>query len=422
MLFKNISIIDENLDHKENMYVATEGGKITYVGSIMPESYVGDEYDGSGKLLMSGFYNIHSHSPMSLLRGYGENMTLSDWLNKRIFPFEAKMNAADNYNGSLLSIAEMIRGGVVSNSDMYYRTPSLIRAARESGFKTNLSVPVLCFDDSSLRDLPVFSEMTSMDEDGILVKCEYSIHAEYTSTPKVVRELAERAMLDKKSIHVHLSETKNEHEECIARHGMTPTAYFESLGVFNVPTTAAHCVWADENDIEIMSKNGVTVACNPTSNMKLASGFANVKLMLEKGVNVGLGTDGSASNNTLDMINELKMFALIYKGISGDPTVVTPKQSLAAATVNGAKAQRRQGGLVKEGYDADLIVLDTTRENYTPVHEMINNVVYSSNSRDVVLTMINGKVVYKNGEFMTIDLEKAKYEAKKSVERILNEL
>jgi len=144
--------------------------------------------------------------------------------------------------------------------------------------------------------------------------------------------------------------------------------------------------------------------------------------MLEKGVNVGLGTDGSASNNTLDMINELKMFALIYKGISGDPTVVTPKQSLAAATVNGAKAQRRQGGLVKEGYDADLIVLDTTRENYTPVHEMINNVVYSSNSRDVVLTMINGKVVYKNGEFMTIDLEKAKYEAKKSVERILNEL
>ena len=422
MLFKNISILDEDLDYKENMFVATDEGKITYVGDVAPENYEGETYDGTGKLLMSGFYNIHSHSPMSLLRGYGENMMLSDWLNKRIFPFEAKMNASDNYNGSLLSIAEMIRGGVVSNSDMYYQTPALIRAAKESGFKTNLSVPVLCFDNSSLRDLPVFDEMTNMDADGILVKCEYSIHAEYTSTPKVVRELAEQAKADKRSIHVHLSETKSEHEECIARHGMTPTAYFESLGVFDVPTTAAHCVWADENDIEIMGRKGVTVACNPTSNMKLASGFANVKLMLEKGINVGLGTDGSASNNTLDMISELKMFALIYKGITGDPTVVTPKQALAAATINGAAAQGRNGGLVKVGSDADLIVLDTTRENYTPAYEMINNIVYSSNSRDVVLTMINGKVVYKNGEFMTIDIEKAKFEAKKSVERIIGEL
>lgn len=422
MLFKNISILDENLDYKENMFVVTDGGKIIYVGADAPEKYEGETYDGTGKLLMSGFYNIHSHSPMSLLRGYGENMMLSDWLNKRIFPFEAKMTAKDNYNGSLLSIAEMIRGGVVSNSDMYYQTPALVRAAKESGFKTNLSVPVLCFDNSSLRDLPVFAEMTSMDADGTLVKCEYSIHAEYTSTPKVVRELAEKAKSDGRSIHIHLSETKSEHDECIARHGMTPTAYFESLGVFDVPTTAAHCVWADENDIEIMRRKGVTVACNPTSNMKLASGFANVKLMLEKGVNVGLGTDGSASNNTLDMINELKMFALIYKGITGDPTVVTPKQAVAAATLNGAAAQGRNGGLVKVGNDADLIVLDTSRENYTPAHEMINNIVYSSNSRDVIMTMINGKVVYKNGEFMTIDIEKAKYEAKKSVERIIGEL
>ena len=225
-------------------------------------------------------------------------------------------------------------------------------------------------------------------------------------------------------MHVHLSETQLEHEECKARHGgMTPAAYFNSLGLFDTRTTAAHCVWLEGEDYRILKEKGVTVASNPVSNMKLASGVCNVPRLLEEGINVSLGTDSVASNNSLNFIEEMKYFATAAKEHLKDPTAVTPVQALKAATAAGAQAQGRVDcGLLKEGFKADLIVLDISGPHMHPVHDLINNVVYSASGSDVVLTMADGRVLYENGRFFTIDVEKTIYEAGRMTEKILQML
>ena len=220
-----------------------------------------------------------------------------------------------------------------------------------------------------------------------------------------------------------LSETKKEHEECKARHGMTPAAYFEKLGLFDQPTTAAHCVWIEGEDFDILKRNGVTVACNPVSNMKLASGFAPVPQMLDAKINVALGTDGCASNNNLNIMQDLYLFALLYKGVTGDPTVITPAQALSAATVNGFRAQGRMDcGSIAVGNKADLIVLDTDVPSMYPDIDTACNVVYAAQGSDVKLTMVDGKILYKDGEYTTIDIERAQFDTQKHTKRILEQL
>jgi 5-methylthioadenosine/S-adenosylhomocysteine deaminase len=225
-------------------------------------------------------------------------------------------------------------------------------------------------------------------------------------------------------VHTHISETKLEHEECKERRGgLTPVAYFDSLGLLRVPVTAAHCVWTEPDDWEIMAARGVTAAANPASNMKLASGFAPVSQMMAAGVNVGLGTDGMASNNNHNLFKDLYLLGAIYKGASGDPTVVTPAQALATVTVNGARSQGRdEGGKVAEGSPADLAVLDVDTPWMKPVHEQINNLIFAAQGSDVVLTMVDGTVVYRDGVWPTIDVEKAKFATQQATDAILASL
>ena len=294
MLFKNISILNESFEIEENMYVGIDGEKITYISKEAPKRGFGRVYDGTGKLLMSGFVNTHAHSPMALMRGYGENMALQDWLNKKIFPFEAKLTGDAVYWATMLAMAESVRFGIVSTTDMYYFSEDMVRAIAESGTKNNLSRSITCFDDSELWELESAKEMKSLFEtyhnaEGGRIKVDMSIHAEYTSTPKIVRQMAEYTTSIGANMHDHLSETQSEHEECKARHGMTPAAYFNRLGLFDTPTTAAHCVWIEGDDFEILKEKGVTVASNPVSNMKLASGVCNVPKLLDMGINVSLG-------------------------------------------------------------------------------------------------------------------------------------
>ncbi len=429
MLFKEISFLNKDFVIEKDMYVLIEGEVIKYIGKTMPDGYVGEIYEGKGKLLMSGFYNSHAHSPMTLMRGYGENLALQEWLNERIFPFEDKLDSHSVYWGTTLAMAESIRFGIVSSSDMYYFIDDMAGAVIDSGAKANISRAIVHFDDSDVWQLPSMKEMARTFEAyhnkaGGRIRMDMSILAEYTSNPMAVEAFSSYAKDKGANMHIHVSETRLEHEECkLRRNGMTPVEYFDSLGALDVPTTAAHCVWIEENDLQILKERNVTVAVNGVSNMKLASGVCNVPKLLAMGINVGIGTDSVASNNSLNFFEEMKVFAMASKMAFADPRAVTPTETLRAATVAGAAGQGRfDCGRIEEGCKADLIVIDIDRPNMYPVHNMLNNLVYSASGSDVVLTMVDGQVLYRDGEYKTIDIERTIYEVENATQRILASL
>lgn len=428
MMFQNIGIIDENFKFQPNRFVCVEGKTIVSIDTQAPPNYRGACYDGRNKVLTPAFFNSHGHTPMVLLRGYGENMVLQDWLEKKIYPYEAQWNGDRIYWATLLGIAEMLQSGTVSVTDMYLQTEAMARAFLDSGAKVNLDAAIVCFDGRAYEETPEYEEQEHLFAnfhnrgDG-RIKIDVGLHAEYTSTPKIVSGVAAYAMDKQARIHVHLSETEFEHREAIARRGKTATAYFEELGLFENPVTAAHCVWVDEGDMDILAAHDVTVASCPVSNMKLASGFMPVKQMLQRDIRVALGTDGASSNNNLDMVEEMKFFSLAQKGVLRDPTVATPAEAMRAATVHGALGQGRDDtGVIAVGKRADLAVFDLDRPHLQPVHDVLNQIVYAANGGDVILTMADGEVLYRDGQFLTIDIEKVIFEAQKANGEILNAL
>ena len=432
MLFERIAIVDENFDYQEDMYVGISGNLITYISKEAPSDALREHYyqtyDGTGKVLMPGFVNAHGHSPMSLMRGYGENLPLQRWLNELVFPFEDQLDGEAVYNGTLLSMAESIRYGITSTSDMYFWVDDMVRAITTSGAKANIARAVTHFG-GDVYQLPSFIEQRDsilmyhgFDEGRILI--DASVHAEYTNSDESVKAVVEQCREHDLIMHIHLSETENEVNECIERRGgKTPVEYFDSLGLFDGPVLAAHSVWLTDNDYQILKSKNVTVASNPISNLKLVSGICDVKKLMDNGIRVAIGTDSSTSNNSLDFFEEIKTFALLAKLKSGDPAFMTPKQALYAATRAGALAQgRKTSGLIKEGYRADLIVVDTDVPNMQPSHNMLNNLVYSACGKDVCLTMVDGRVLYQDGEYKTIDIEKVMYDTNAAKDRILAKL
>ncbi len=428
MLFEHIDYLDENFEVKKDAFIGVKDGKIAYIGTEKPEEDFGEVYNGKHGLMMSGFVNAHSHAPMTLLRGYGENLPLDRWLNEKIFPFEDKLTDNAIAASTTLACAEMIRFGTVSFSDMYFFSQTMAKSILDSGMKCNLSRGLTVFSDQDYEQLEAYKDNVDLlknyqNAGNGRLKIDLCIHGEYTTTPKVVEALAKHAKSENVNVHIHLSETKKEHEACKQRHGKTPAKYFADLGLFDQPTTAAHCVWVEDEDIELLKKYGVTVACNPVSNMKLASGFAPIPKMLEKGVNIALGTDGCASNNNLNIMQDLYLFALLYKGVTGDPTVVTPKQALMAATLNGFKSQgRMDSGKIALGQKADIIVINTDVPNMYPATDIACNLVYAAQGNDIKLTMVDGKVLYKDGEYLTIDIERAKAQTQMHTDAILQQL
>ena len=429
MLFKNIGIIDENFEYRENMYVGTNCHYIVYIDSKPPENEEAffETYDGTGKVLMPAFYNAHGHSPMSLMRGYGENLPLDRWLNERIFPFEDKLYSEAVYWATLATMAESMRFGIVSTSDMYYFLDDMVKAMVHSGLKTNISRAITNFgapvaESVSLKEAAQSIEMYYGLEDGrILV--DASIHGEYTNDFEMMKAISDMAKHYDVRMHVHLSETKSEHDNCIVKYGKTPAEVLLEAGAFDVPATAAHCVWVTENDLDILKEKGVTVASNPCSNMKLASGMCKVPPMYEKGINVAIGTDSVASNNSLNFFEEMKFFALTGKITSMDPAAMTPQQVLRSATRAGAISQGRADcGLIKEGFKADLIVVDTTGPNWTACDDIANGLIYSADGKDVCLTMCDGMTLYRDGEYTFLDIEKTIAEAENAKAEILKRL
>lgn len=428
MLFSNITVLNEEYKAVGGQYVATDGSRIIYVGDDRPEGDFGREIDGRGRLLMSGFFNTHAHSPMTLMRGYGENLSLQDWLSTRIFPFEAHLDGNAVYWGTMLAMAESLKYGIVSTSDMYYFCDDMARAVAEAGTKANISRSLANFSGKPIETQGSWAEMETLYRNwhkgaGGRVKIDMSLHGEYTSDPATAKTLAEYAKsLDDTIMHIHVSETASEHAECIERYGMTPAAYLADAGLFEVPAIAAHCVHVTEDDLDIFREKGVTVATNPISNMKLASGICDADRVLKNGVNLAIGTDSVASNNSLNFFEEMKVLAIGNKVFTGNPTAMTPAEVLRAATEGGVKAQGRNGGRVREGLDADLIVVDVSVINMYPVHNVANNLVYSCSGDQVEMTVVDGRVLYEKGEFTTIDIERTIFEVSKATERILGKL
>ncbi|MDR0514532.1 MAG: amidohydrolase [Coriobacteriaceae bacterium] len=433
MLFADISLLDKDFTFHEHRWVGVAEGRIAYIGEAAPPdeeaAAFGEVYEGQDRLLMAGFYNAHAHAPMTLLRGYAESLPLQEWLFGRVFPFEEKISGEDCYWATLLAAAEMARFGVVGFSDMYYHSEERIRAVVQAGLKMNSCEGLLAFEDKPYRAYPHFAHNEELvaryhGSDEGRIRIDYNIHAEYTSNPQVVADVAAIAQEKGLHIHLHASETRSEHEECKSRRGgLTPLQYFASLGVLDCPTTAAHCVWAEEADIDILAEKGVTVACNPASNMKLGSGFAPIPRMLERGVAVALGTDGMASNNNHDMMQDLYLLSLVYKGDTLDPSVVTPAQALYAATRAGALAQGRTDcGYLGRGAKADLCVLDTSGPSWAPATSPLYNLVFAGHGNDVCLTMVDGKVVYRDGSWPTLDIEQAKAKTSEAAKRIIASL
>ena len=428
MLFRNIDLLDENFALRRGQYVGVKDGVIAYIGDTAPAEDYGASYDGRHRLLLPGFFNVHSHAPMTLLRGYAENLPLQRWLNEKVFPFEDKLSDESAYYGTLLAIAEMLASGTVSFTDMYFFLDGMTKAILESGIKCNLSRGLTVFDDSDYEQTAAYQDnLRLLDEwngaNGGRLLADLCIHGEYTSTPKVVEAVAAQAKARGARMHIHLSETQAEHEECKQRHGMTPAAYMQARGVFDVPTTAAHCVWLEGEDFDILKAHGVIVACCPASNLKLASGYADVPRMLDMGINVALGTDGAASNNNLNILQDLYLFGVVYKGFYRDSTLITPAQALYAATRAGALSQgRTDTGRLAVGCRADLCVINTDTPQFTPMTDAACNVVYAAQGADVRLTMVDGEVLYRDGVYTTIDIEKVKAEAQRHTDAILRSL
>ncbi|GHU60254.1 N-ethylammeline chlorohydrolase [Clostridia bacterium] len=395
----------------ENADIGVSKGRIAYIGERLKETGTAYVIYRPRCVAMPGLVNAHTHLPMTLMRGIADDCELDRWLTEHIYPAEDKLTEESVTAGTLLALAEAIASGTTSVSDMYFFCEQIAAACAEVGINANLSRAVVDFDGSFGPDSKSYIETRELadkwhgfDNGRILV--DASIHGEYTSGPEAWRLTAEFAAERKLGMHIHLSETWKEHSECIANRGFTPAKILDRYGVFNGRTSAAHCVWVSDLDIELLAAKGVSAVHNPVSNAKLASGLARVPDMLYAGVNVALGTDGAASNNNLDMFEEIKAAAIMHKNAARDPTVLPAKSALRMATHAGAVSQGRgeNTGRLEEGRYADIILLDFDRPHLMPRLNTVSNIVYAARGSDVVLNMVRGRILYKDGEYKTIDV------------------
>lgn len=415
----------KNAECLKEAYIAVENERITYVGEEKPLEKFDAVKELTNCILMPGLYNTHTHSPMVLLRGVGSDLPLDKWLFGEICPIEDKLTAEDISAGSYLACMEMLSSGTVSFSDMYFEPQTTAEAVISCGMKANITRPVQCFDPSETPEnsyrirqaLELYDNYHKAGNGRVLV--DFCVHAEYTCNELITGALAKLCNERKGNLHIHLSETEKEQRECIEKYGKTPAAWFESLGAFDSRAFAAHCVELTDGDIEILKKHNVSVVHNPTSNMKLASGFADIQKYMDAGLNVALGTDGAASNNNLDMFEEMHLAGVIHKGKRRDATVVNAASVLNMATVNGAALQgRSDSGVLKAGNKADIIAINIDAPHMIPCIDPVALLVYSAQGSDVCLTMCEGKILYENGEYKTIDAEKVLYNVNKAMERL----
>ncbi|KKH47822.1 amidohydrolase family protein [Methanosarcina sp. 1.H.A.2.2] len=424
IIIKNAYVLtmDPDAGDLKNGTVVIEDGKITEIGEKTKES-ADTVIDAKGSVVMPGLVNTHTHAAMTLFRGYADDLQLAEWLEKHIWPAEAQLKAEDVYKGSLLACLEMIKSGTTSFADMYFFMDETAKAVEASGLRASLSHGLIELwnkekGEADLKEGKRFVQAWQGAADG-RIKTMYGPHAPNTCSDEFLAKVKEEASRDGAGIHIHVLETEAELNAMKEKYGKCSVHLLEDLGVFGPDVLAAHCVWLSDGDIEILRKRGVNVSHNPISNMKLASGIAPVYKMLEKGVNVTLGTDGCASNNNLDLFEEMKTAALLHKVNTCNPTALPARQVLEMATVNGAKALGTETGMLKVGKKADLIIVDMKKPHLTPCFDVPSHLVYSARGSDVRTTIVDGKVLMDNYRVLVLDEEKVTEDARKAAEELV---
>ncbi len=408
ILIKNIDIITMDSDRvlrNSNLYV--ENGKIAYMGDDISDIRADKVIDGRDKLLMPGLVNAHTHIGMSVLRNYADDLPLHEWLTEKIWPIEAKLTGDDIYKASLLSIAEMIQTGTTSFCDMYFAMDRVAEAVEESGIRAVLTQGLIEDDkaDEKLhRSIKFFKDWHGKADDRIRVML--APHAPYTCGKDYLLRIKEEADKLGTGLHIHLAETEKEYNDSLASTGLSPIAYVDSIGLLDGHVIGAHCVHLNDQDLKIIRNRKFYPVNNPTSNLKLASGFMRLEEMLDLNIPVSLGTDGSSSNNNLNMFEEIHIASILNKALNKSATSVSAFEALQMATVNGARALGYDDlGMVKEGYRADLIILDLKKPHLRPIHDLISLVAYSAQGSDVDTVIIDGRLVMENRKILSLNLD-----------------
>jgi len=409
-LIQNAHVLTMNHEAISVQAIGIENDRIVFIGNVPVDFQPDETIEGKGMLAMPGLVNAHTHSAMSLLRNYADDIPFWEWLTEKVWPVEEKMGAEEVYWGSMLSMAEMIRSGITSFADMYFLSEETAKAAIESGLRCSIAKGLVGSseqDDQRLKDTRQMVRDWHQAGDG-LITVMAGPHAPYTCDDGFIQKVTDLCQELSIPVHIHLSESKKEVEDSLSKHGRSPIQHMHHLGVFEHHTLAAHCVHLLPEDFQILSEQGVHVVHNPASNLKLGNGIAPLAQMLASGISVSLGTDGSASNNNLNLFEEMNLAALLAKGATQDPTVAPAYQVLKMATINGARALNlhRHVGTLEPGKKADLILIDLNQPHLFPHYHLDASLIYSAQASDVKTVMINGKIVMERGEMKTIDLEK----------------
>lgn len=417
---------DEGLKLFSQGEMVIEDSLITYLGPRLerPAENFDRIIDGKNSLVIPGFVNTHTHAAMTLFRGYADDLSLMDWLQNKIWPAEAKLKKEDIYWGTLLAIAEMLKGGTTCFADMYFHMEEAARACQESGIRASLSQGLVGLDKTKgalgLRQSRSLVQNWHNKGDG-RITIMLGPHAPYTCPPAYLHKVGELAGELKVPIHIHLAETRGEVEESRQNYGKTPVELVNKIGLLEHNLLAAHCVHLSTEEIGILAAKNVAVAHNPGSNLKLGCGVAPVAGLLQKKVLVSLGTDSAASNNNLDLLEEMRLAALLQKGLQEDPAVIPAETAFKMATINGSRALFLPGevGTLKQGAKADLAMFKLNKPHFFPLHNLTAHLVYSAGAGDVDLVMVNGRVLMEKGRLLTIDEERILYEASQRAQRLV---
>jgi len=388
--------------------IAVEGNKIVSVGSrgTIPQDWRPDEiFDAAGMVALPGFVNCHTHAAMTLLRSYADDLPLMEWLSERIWPLEDRLTGEDVYWGTMLCVLEMIKSGTTTFADMYFFMDEVAQVVEKTGIRASLSrgmVGVAPTGVTALTETDEFIAKWNGAADG-RITIMVGPHAPYTCPPDYLEKVVALAAKHKVGVHIHLAETRQEVDDIRKQFGKTPIEYVRDLGLLDFPVLGAHCVHLTQDDIKIIKEKNVGVAHNPESNMKLASGIAPIPQLLAEGINVGLGTDGAASNNNLDMLEEMRSAALLHKVNTMDPMTLPSYQALEMATRNGGRVLGLDVGVIEPGFKADIILIDFEKPHLYPRHDIIAHTVYSAQSSDVDTVMIDGRFIMKKGQVLTMN-------------------
>ncbi len=375
--------------------------------------------DGTQKLLLPGLINAHTHIPMTLLRGYGDDMLLRDWLSQRIWPVEAKLDKKAIEIGTELGLLEMISSGTTSYLDMYFFEETIAKVTERVGMRGFLGFALIDFDTPEFESkelIPQGEQFIKRWKNNPLISPMVAPHSTYSCNPETLQKAVEIATRQHVALHTHCSETRDEVYDVEKKYGVRPVEQLKKQGLLKEDTILAHCGWITKNEIFEMKNAGVAVAHCPVSNMKIATGgFAPIPELLDAQVSVGLGTDGAASNNTLDMFETMKFCALIHKNHRWDPTILPAQTVVDLATIGGAACAGMPHtlGSIEEGKTADLIMVDLKKPHLTPVHDPVSHLVYAVRGTDVCTTIVNGAPLMLDREFLTIDQEKTLEQARK---------